>query len=300
MPEAPKLTREQALELEDELILAYWKEEFQTELHEAWDAADGDELGQVQARANVCLPVQIPVIVKYGFAASRIGVTQSVRAFARFDMEVEFVLRSRVFGWLVNPDVQRYWPPPPRDYRSMLQPGPNGIGRWPGLVQVPPCVAQVLGNFASMCQCSAAVHKISGGRTEVFISGKGCEPFRSFLKQTKDCETMTKFLASLEIRLEELARANNGDLSKDITALVGADEMQVPHLDLQPGQVQVIVALTTTTPTLIYDNNSPKPSLADVSATIGVSMRDIQKATSSTLAQLVTGGSPVTLPVSQI
>lgn len=68
------------------------------------------------------------------------------------------------------------------------------------------------------------------------------------------------FLTSLRGRLEDLAACNGGVASEDVAALVGASEMQVPHTDLLPGQVQVILALSETKSTLVYDPNQPIPS----------------------------------------
>jgi len=66
-------------------------------------------------------------------------------------------------------------------------------------------------------------------------------------------DVLLGFLTDLEADLSRVARNGSGTLCKDIVALVGADEMQVPHVDLQHGQVQMIVALAPTTPTLVYD-----------------------------------------------
>jgi len=103
---APKLTKEQAMALEDMLIAAYRTDEFQQRLHEAWKAAGSDPRLQGRARQEVCLPVQVPVIVQFGFEASRRGVTQSVSAFTPWSRELEIAERNNVLAWLVNPALQ--------------------------------------------------------------------------------------------------------------------------------------------------------------------------------------------------
>mmetsp|Transcript_78324 Transcript_78324/g.242847 ORF Transcript_78324/g.242847 Transcript_78324/m.242847 type:complete len:456 (+) Transcript_78324:74-1441(+) len=102
----PKLTKEQAIALEDMLIAAYKTEEFQRKLHEAWNNAGGDPRLQGKARQEVCLPVQVPILVQFGFEASRRGVTQSVNAFGPLNGEPEIVERNNALAWLVNPAMQ--------------------------------------------------------------------------------------------------------------------------------------------------------------------------------------------------
>jgi len=109
---APKLSLAQALQLEDELIAEYAKDDFQRRLHEAWAAAGDDGLKQKEARTLMCLPIQLLVIGKYGFERSLKGVQQSVRAFKIFDSSKEVMSRSVNFDWLLNPDIQKEMPKP--------------------------------------------------------------------------------------------------------------------------------------------------------------------------------------------
>jgi len=105
--DAPRLTLAQALELEDKLIAEYSKEDFQRKLHEAWEAAAGDEIKQKENRTLICLPIQIAVIGKYGFQPSLKGVRDSVRDFRHFEREPGIHFRGTVFNWLMNPDTQK-------------------------------------------------------------------------------------------------------------------------------------------------------------------------------------------------
>lgn len=106
----PSLSREQALQMMDELIEAYSKVEFQQELHQAWAAVAGDPIQQGRARQAVCLKVQGPIIERYGFEASRRGVALSVTAFNESIVVgcEEEAVRHKCFmvGWLVNPAQQ--------------------------------------------------------------------------------------------------------------------------------------------------------------------------------------------------
>lgn len=103
---APRLTLQDCMLLEDELIAEYDKPEFQRRFCEAWAKADGDGVRQREARVLMCLPVQIKVIQKYGFEPSLKGVQQSVRAFQPFDEFPQLMQRSDLMTWLVNPSRQ--------------------------------------------------------------------------------------------------------------------------------------------------------------------------------------------------
>mmetsp|Transcript_98165 Transcript_98165/g.302662 ORF Transcript_98165/g.302662 Transcript_98165/m.302662 type:complete len:522 (+) Transcript_98165:54-1619(+) len=111
-----KLTREQLLALEDELIIEYQKDEFQKRLHEIWGAAADDELSKVAARQEACLPVQLPILERYGFERSRKGLAESVYAYSGYPImdpdNVDFFERSRILTWLVSPAEQWHTPKP--------------------------------------------------------------------------------------------------------------------------------------------------------------------------------------------
>lgn len=109
-PKAKSLSVREALDLEEELIAEFRRPEFQASLHAAWFAA-GDSLEQkLQARQAVCLPVQIPVVERYGFEPSRRGVALSVQAYAPLMKHPEVARKSRTVELLVDPDRQREAP----------------------------------------------------------------------------------------------------------------------------------------------------------------------------------------------
>lgn len=92
--------------MQDMLIEEYKKEEFQDKLHEAWAAAGADELKQLKARQEVCLPIQGPIIQKFGFEPTRKGVSQSVTAFKPFNYHPDVTDRNMTMQYLVNPPQQ--------------------------------------------------------------------------------------------------------------------------------------------------------------------------------------------------
>eukprot|EP00747_Dinoflagellata_sp_TGD_P218796 gnl/TRDRNA2_/TRDRNA2_90998_c0_seq1.p1 gnl/TRDRNA2_/TRDRNA2_90998_c0~~gnl/TRDRNA2_/TRDRNA2_90998_c0_seq1.p1 ORF type:complete len:492 (+),score=69.59 gnl/TRDRNA2_/TRDRNA2_90998_c0_seq1:46-1521(+) len=102
----PTLTREQCVEMEKELIKAYSSESFQEKLHKAWHAVEDDFLAQARVRQEVCLPVQAPIIAKYGFEPSKKGVQQSVNACSPYDSIPEIHCMHQLLAWLVNPSMQ--------------------------------------------------------------------------------------------------------------------------------------------------------------------------------------------------
>merc|ERR1711879_725105 len=65
-PASKGLTRRDAMALMDELIAAFTMEEFQDK--------------QAKLRQELCLPVQAPVLKKYGFEPTQLGVVSSVAA----------------------------------------------------------------------------------------------------------------------------------------------------------------------------------------------------------------------------
>jgi len=74
------LTRQQIINIQDILIQQYQTHEFQDRLHAAVAAAGEDPVAQMHARQAVCLPIQGPVIEKYGFEPSLKGVQQTFGA----------------------------------------------------------------------------------------------------------------------------------------------------------------------------------------------------------------------------
>merc|ERR1719265_212037 len=68
-----ELTVEQAKELQASLIEAYSIPEFQSKLHGIFARLGGDPSEETQARADCCLPIQVPVVSKYGFTPDKKG-----------------------------------------------------------------------------------------------------------------------------------------------------------------------------------------------------------------------------------
>mmetsp|Transcript_72163 Transcript_72163/g.163817 ORF Transcript_72163/g.163817 Transcript_72163/m.163817 type:complete len:295 (-) Transcript_72163:21-905(-) len=102
------LTRQQAMDMQLELLSRFEDPMFQRELHVAWDAAEGDLLKQMEARMKVCLTVQADVIPKYGFEPSRQGVAQSVYSVrALFLEDWDMMNVSDRLCFLVDPPRQR-------------------------------------------------------------------------------------------------------------------------------------------------------------------------------------------------
>lgn len=187
----------------------------------------------------------------------------------------------------VRPDVRK-------DHRYL---GSRVIGELPHLIDVPHQALPLIATFAKDRKGTSDLVKITGGRYEVFLQGVGSEPFQRFASKSGDGKVILNFLQELRVRLEEVAHMNGGMLSDDIVALVGGSEMQVPHVDLKPGQVQVLVALHTTAPTLVFDPEAERPSKQQVVEALSISD---QVSEAPHLFPLFSGGSPLALPVAKL
>eukprot|EP00931_Biecheleriopsis_adriatica_P044569 TRINITY_DN25500_c0_g2_i1.p1 TRINITY_DN25500_c0_g2~~TRINITY_DN25500_c0_g2_i1.p1 ORF type:complete len:482 (+),score=80.62 TRINITY_DN25500_c0_g2_i1:69-1448(+) len=183
----------------------------------------------------------------------------------------------------------------PLDPRYVL--GRCGIGELPSLLDASSAtmLARVLQAFVMLSMGSSVLVQITGGRYEVFVAGFGSEPFLEFAKHHSLSQEVLRILEELKRKLADVAVANGGKVSEDIVALIGSPEMQAPHLDLKSGQVQIIVALTATAPTLVYDTTAEKPSLEEAFDAIGVHTKF---ADSPNLCYLAHGGTPLVLPAS--
>jgi len=105
------MTGEQVLEMERALMEQYKKAEFQDKLHEAWKAAAGDTMEQMKKRQELCLPIQIPIVTKYGFEGTKKGVAQSTAAVQAVPDQTEEMLRNhQVLMWLTDPEEQKQKP----------------------------------------------------------------------------------------------------------------------------------------------------------------------------------------------
>mmetsp|Transcript_16475 Transcript_16475/g.38610 ORF Transcript_16475/g.38610 Transcript_16475/m.38610 type:complete len:261 (-) Transcript_16475:55-837(-) len=108
---AKKMTAEEVLEMEYALMAQYKKAEFQNKLHAAWNGAKGDQMEQMKRRQELTLPIQIPIITKYGFEGSKKGVAQSTAAVQSVPDQTEEMLKNhQVLMWLVDPDEQKSRP----------------------------------------------------------------------------------------------------------------------------------------------------------------------------------------------
>lgn len=112
-----QLTSEQVLEMVDELILELEKETVQRRLRIQWDAAEGDDMAQAQARRLVLSRSSLPIIGRWGFSQSLQGLNKSsalINEKALVDSRIRE--RKQVLEWLGSPAQQRAEPDRP-DYR---------------------------------------------------------------------------------------------------------------------------------------------------------------------------------------
>jgi len=145
----------------------------------------------------------------------------------------------------------------------------SGIVELPELLQVPSMVTQVIQSFIEECGHLDAVLPITGKRTQVHVSGLRSEAFKDYLDQHGH-GAIQDWLHDLREKLQDIAETNDGEPSEDILVLVGAEEMQVPHLDLSPGQRQVVMALTATTPTLVYNPEAVPSDVDEIARSLGL------------------------------
>ena len=102
------------------------------------------------------------------------------------------------------------------------------------------------------------ISKITGKRSEVHLEGKKSADWKQWVKKRK-LQQFNTFVSCLREKIHSLALQagyKNISMSPDVVALVGAEAEQTPHVDLLPGQVQAIMALTPNAkPTLAYGFN---------------------------------------------
>jgi len=165
----------------------------------------------------------------------------------------------------------------------------------PSFISVPPDVLPVIRTFAEQHRNDTVVTWITGKRVQVYLSGEKSRPFLDYAKKHQHV-TVLSFL-ELKASLASLAAQQDGEASEDIAALVGAAEMQVPHTDLLPGQVQVILALTETSSTLVYDPKLPQPSRKEVAKMMGIAVKELEE---DGQFGLVYQSFPLVLPVKDV
>eukprot|EP00439_Symbiodinium_sp_Y106_P082516 s989_g21.t4 len=167
----------------------------------------------------------------------------------------------------------------------------------PGFMNVSDEIVQAICDFADQHRTDQVVTWITGKRVQVYLLGVKSEPFREYARSHELADLLLGFLDELKSKLQAVAEANGGEPSEDIAALVGAEEMQVPHTDLLPGQVQVILALTPTTSTLVYDPSQDRPSREEIASQMGVSAKHLED---EGLFGLVYKSFPLVLPVKHV
>lgn len=100
------LSLAQALEMQTLLLAEYSKPSFQEQLRAAHKAAGNDTVLRAKARQELCLPIQGPIISKFGFEASRKGVAQSISAFTpELNADPAIAANNMRLAQLVNPSV---------------------------------------------------------------------------------------------------------------------------------------------------------------------------------------------------
>lgn len=167
----------------------------------------------------------------------------------------------------------------------------------PGFMNVSDDIVKAICDFADQHRTDQVVTWITGKRVQVYLLGVKSEPFRDYARSHELADLLLGFLDELKSKLQAVAEANGGEPSEDIAALVGAEEMQVPHTDLLPGQVQVILALTPTTSTLVYDPSQDRPSREEIASQMGVSAKHLED---EGLFGLVYKSFPLVLPVKHV
>lgn len=167
----------------------------------------------------------------------------------------------------------------------------------PSFLSPAPEVLPAIRDFAALHRNDAVVTWITGKRVQVYLSGEKSGPFLDYAEKHEHAEVLLSFLKELKSSLQRVAAANGGEASEDVAALVGATEMQVPHTDLLPGQVQVICALTETSSTLVYDPKLPRPSRQEVAKMMGVEASELKE---EGQFGLVYKSFPLVLPVKDV
>mmetsp|Transcript_121529 Transcript_121529/g.223858 ORF Transcript_121529/g.223858 Transcript_121529/m.223858 type:complete len:333 (+) Transcript_121529:59-1057(+) len=98
----------------DEHIEQYSDPKFQMKLHARWHATT-DKGQQAKMQQQVCLEIQKPIISKFGFEASKKGLTQVSASFIKSEGLYDEVVLSKwaLMNWLVDPDIQAAEPKGP-------------------------------------------------------------------------------------------------------------------------------------------------------------------------------------------
>ncbi|CAE7591547.1 Scn10a [Symbiodinium pilosum] len=94
----PSLTLEQVLELQEAEIAEYSKTTFQTELYAALESGCPEE--KAHLRQELCLKAQVPIVGRFGFEPTALGVSQATLAILRHHGEPKACMHlQRQIGW---------------------------------------------------------------------------------------------------------------------------------------------------------------------------------------------------------
>mmetsp|Transcript_52501 Transcript_52501/g.150491 ORF Transcript_52501/g.150491 Transcript_52501/m.150491 type:complete len:222 (-) Transcript_52501:66-731(-) len=87
---------------------AYKSKDFQIALRRALKAANGDMVEEVRNRQEVCMPIQKPILEKYGFEPTKQGVQDSLRATTSVGNQYTDEMSRLHFQlqWIINPQAQ--------------------------------------------------------------------------------------------------------------------------------------------------------------------------------------------------
>ena len=99
-------------------------------------------------------------------------------------------------------------------------------------------------------QSKHSTNKITGGRRTINLAGTGSETWYAFEGLGGHHQHNAAFVKAFQLTVSIIARelyGNDVSVSPDVVALIGAEVQQTPHVDLKPGQVQVIMILSPIT-----------------------------------------------------
>ena len=141
-------------------------------------------------------------------------------------------------------------------------------------VPVPP---RLISNILTYIKTGKRVSKIIGKRSEVHLRGAKSNTWQSWVR-AKGLDDCNRFIDSVRSTIQKLAVSRGYEdvtMSPDVVALVGSKAEQSPHIDLLPGQVQAVMALTPNAkPTLAYgfnDKSVHRPSVSESFKYLGIS-----------------------------
>mmetsp|Transcript_130148 Transcript_130148/g.324496 ORF Transcript_130148/g.324496 Transcript_130148/m.324496 type:complete len:222 (+) Transcript_130148:55-720(+) len=104
----PVLTVDQGRGMLSDFLEAYKASDFQLKLHLATKAAAGDPVEEIKARQELCLPIQLPILEKYGFEPSKKGLRDSIAATTALGSQYTDDMNRMHFQlqWIINPNLQ--------------------------------------------------------------------------------------------------------------------------------------------------------------------------------------------------